>query len=53
MARQLLIFINVSTDKGERSEDFEDTKRYRRRKDNTKAKRKSSKGQTTIDKTYI
>jgi hypothetical protein len=26
---------------------------YRRRTDNTMAKRKSTKGQTTIDKTYI
>ena len=39
-------------------EEFEDTKgvirnRNRRRTDNTMAKRKGTKGQTTIDKTYI
>jgi hypothetical protein len=39
-------------------EEFEDTKGqsetvYRRRADTTMAKRKSTKGQTTIDKTYI
>jgi len=41
-------------------EELEDTKAkgqsetvYRRRTDNTMAKRKSTKGQTTIDKTYI
>jgi hypothetical protein len=39
-------------------EEFEDTKGlirivYRRRTDNTMAKRKSTKGQTTIYKTYI
>jgi hypothetical protein len=42
-----------------KEEEFEDTKGrlsesvYRRRTDNTMAKRKSTKGQTTIYKTYI
>jgi hypothetical protein len=42
---------------GHHQEEFEDTKGairilYRRRTDNTMAKRKSTKGQTTIYKTY-
>jgi hypothetical protein len=45
MARQLLIFINVSTDKRERSEDFEDTKRAIRNRIPVSKKYRQHKGQ--------
>jgi len=50
--------VNLSAPE-ELKEEFEDTKWviririYRRRSDNTMTKRKSTKGQTTIYKTYI
>jgi hypothetical protein len=45
MARQLLIFINVSTDKRERSEDFKDTKRAIRNRIPVSKRNRQHKGQ--------